>query len=250
MTRVISGGRGKHLGKRDRPGLGAGPGGEGRPGLRRAAGGSYQDHFLLQLLHISLLFFPLHFSSLPHFRPPFKSWAWVQLPRGHGPLLSPVPHGPPWRWQTQLSWGEGGPEHGGDGGSAQGEVGGRVARWGWGGGAEAGGGLPGGQGRVEAGGRARDRVGAALSRGAGADAERQWWLRGGVPGPGPAGAMATPSSVVTKASGQFWPRVPGWACSGQGRLPPQGLSLGVMAGWAGARRAPWQLMGDAGPAWG
>lgn len=147
MTRVISGAWGKHLGKRDRPGLGAGPGGEGRPGLGTAAGGSHQDHFFLQLLHISLLFFPLHFSSLPHLGPPFKSWAWVQLLRGHGPLLPPAPHGPPWRRQTQLSCGEGGPECGGDGGSAQREVGGRVARWGRGGGAEAGGGSR--EGRAE-----------------------------------------------------------------------------------------------------
>lgn len=93
-------------------------------------------------------------------------------------------------------------------------------------------------------------MGAALSRGAGADAERQRWLRGGGPGPGPAGAVATPSSVVTKASGQFWPRAPGWACRAQGRLPPQGPSLGVRARRAGAHRAPWQLTGDVGPAWG
>lgn len=57
-------------------------------------GGSHQDHFLLQLLQFSLLFL-LHFSSLPHFKPPFRPCAWVPLVRGHGPLLPPAPHCPP-----------------------------------------------------------------------------------------------------------------------------------------------------------
>ena len=66
---------------------------------------SHHDYFLLQLLYIFLLFFPLHFF-FTHLRTVCRSWVWIPLMRCHGPFFPSKPHGFPWIWLPQINWWE------------------------------------------------------------------------------------------------------------------------------------------------